>query len=93
MVATVELVDVSIAFGSTTIVSNLGFSVDQGTLHCVAGRSGSGKTSVLTRRVAGLLQSQPTLIPSQVTQLIKSRATPSMLLYTSTDAATMVLLQ
>lgn len=65
-------------------------------------------TSMAAPHVAGnvalLLQSQPTLIPSQVAQLIKSRATPNkvwsagtgspnLLLYTGTDVATAAFLQ
>ena len=60
-------------------------------------------TSMASPHVAGsvalLLQAQPTLIPSQIAQLIKSRATPNkvwnagtgspnLLLYTGTDIAT-----
>lgn len=65
-------------------------------------------TSMAAPHVAGnvalLLQSQPSLIPSQVAQLIKSRATPNkvwsagtgspnLLLYTGTDVATAAFLQ
>ena len=65
-------------------------------------------TSMAAPHVAGnvalLLQSQPSLIPSQVAQLIKSRATPNkvwsagtgspnLLLYTGTGVATTSLLQ
>ena len=65
-------------------------------------------TSMAAPHVAGnvalLLQSQPTLIPSQIAQLIKSRATPNkvwsagtgspnLLLYTGTDVATAAFLQ
>lgn len=65
-------------------------------------------TSMAAPHVAGsvalLLQRQPTLIPSQVAQLLKSRATPNkvwsagtgspnLLLYTGTDSATTMSLQ
>ena len=65
-------------------------------------------TSMASPHVAGnvalLLQSQPTLIPSQVAQLLKSRATPNkvwragtgspnLLLYTGSDIATTALAQ
>jgi subtilisin family serine protease len=65
-------------------------------------------TSMASPHVAGdvalLLQSQPTLTPSQVAQLIKSRATPNkvwsagtgspnLLLYTGTDSISSMLLQ
>ena len=65
-------------------------------------------TSMAAPHVAGnvalLLQSQPTLTPSQVAQLVKSRATPNkvwsagtgspnLLLYTGTGVATTSLLQ
>ena len=65
-------------------------------------------TSMAAPHVAGsvalLLQSEPSLIPSQVAQLIKSRATPNkvwsagtgspnLLLYTGTDVATAAFLQ
>ncbi len=55
MVALVELVGVSIAFGDVAITHDLSVRVDAGEMHCVAGRSGSGKTSVL-RVAAGLAQ-------------------------------------
>lgn len=65
-------------------------------------------TSMAAPHVAGsvalLLQSQPALIPSQIAQLVKSRATPNkvwsagagspnLLLYTGTDSVTAALLQ
>lgn len=65
-------------------------------------------TSMAAPHVAGgvalLLQGQPTLIPSQIAQLVKSRATPNqvwsagtgspnLLLYTGTDSVTTALLQ
>lgn len=53
MVAMVELIDISIVFGDVTVEQDLTIRLESGTVHCVAGRSGSGKTSVL-RVAAGL---------------------------------------
>lgn len=52
----VELRNVSVWFGSpsrVTIVTGLTVSVEKGAWHCIAGRSGSGKTSLL-QLVGGL---------------------------------------
>ncbi|SMG44440.1 ABC transporter ATP-binding protein [Agreia pratensis] len=38
-----------------TIIENLSFDVDAGRMHCLAGRSGSGKTSIL-KATAGLVR-------------------------------------
>ena len=38
-----------------TIIENLSFDVDAGSMHCLAGRSGSGKTSIL-KATAGLVR-------------------------------------
>ncbi len=54
MVAMVELIDISIVFGEVTVAQALSLRLDPATVHCVAGRSGSGKTSVL-RVAAGLM--------------------------------------
>ncbi|MEQ1735411.1 MAG: ATP-binding cassette domain-containing protein [Rhodoglobus sp.] len=58
MVAVVELIDISIVFGDVTVVQTVSVGLEPGTIHCVAGRSGSGKTSVL-RVAAGL--TRPTI--------------------------------
>ena len=55
MVAMVELVDISIVFGDVSVTRGFSLSLESGSLHCVAGRSGSGKTSVL-RVAAGLTE-------------------------------------
>ncbi|GGF31614.1 ABC transporter ATP-binding protein [Subtercola lobariae] len=59
---TLRLVDVTIEYpsadsdaGPITIVSNFGLDVLPGVMHCLAGRSGSGKTSLL-KVAAGLIR-------------------------------------
>jgi ABC-type lipoprotein export system ATPase subunit len=60
MTAALEFIDVSIAYARKgdeplRILSNSDLTVREGRMHCVAGRSGSGKTSVL-RVAAGLVR-------------------------------------
>ncbi|MEO7124480.1 MAG: ATP-binding cassette domain-containing protein [Lacisediminihabitans sp.] len=59
--AILELRNVSISYHDRqrriTVVDQLGLTLESGDMHCVAGRSGSGKTSVL-RVAAGLIAPQ-----------------------------------
>jgi zinc transport system ATP-binding protein len=45
--ATIEFCDVSLAYGNTQVLENLSFAVAPGTVHCLIGPNGGGKTSTL----------------------------------------------
>jgi ABC-type lipoprotein export system ATPase subunit len=65
-VPAIELANVTVTFSRRdddplTVVDNLGLKVAPGTIHCLAGRSGSGKTTVLRVAVATLRPNSGTI--------------------------------
>ncbi len=43
----IEFADVSLALGNTRILDGITFTVRAGTIHCIVGANGGGKTSLL----------------------------------------------